>query len=238
MPGLDFARKMPYPFFRVCGEWKLTSFSEASGTKDRVFPVQVRPLGDRVLHGYASRMPRPWEARRGDVFCVEMPLARIRRLDEIGVWRSAGPGVARSSYGLTDLPVSVLDRVAPTALMLAQSEDIERVVMRAIGERQSRFGLVPPPDPDCLVCLSFWGGMVVIDECGFGRDPVGDAMIPAADFGFGIIWAEAGRAKVPDALLDVDIVLGTYICERLYPAMPDPVPTSRALGLAPRYLVD
>ncbi len=81
------------------------------------------------------------------------------------------------------------------------------------------------------VCLSFWGGMLILEESVFEDFIPSEALLPqvVGGFGFGFIWREVSRAAAPDALLDADVLLGKYIADRLYPGLPEPVPTGARL---------
>jgi hypothetical protein len=200
----------------------------------------VKSVGDRALARHISKLSRPWNARPGEVFALERR-AEVRPNDivhfsatEIGYWKKGRDDQADMLVSVFDLPTEELKRVSP--LVVLSMEDNRHAELLSQHIRyfdESRRDERGEDREGSFVCLSFWGGMLIIETAPFEDFCPGDHLVPvlSGGFGFGFIWREVSRAAVPDAYHDADILLGKFIGDRLYPGLPEPVPAARNFGV-------
>lgn len=204
------------------------------------FPLVTRSVGDRALARQIARLSRPWDARSGEVYAIERRVeidaggAVSFAATEVGYWKKGRGRQSDMSVSIFDLPSEELKRVAPlVALSFEDNRHAELVSQHIQYHHETRGDL---KDMSCrpYVCLSFWGGMLVIEEAAFDEFCPGDNLVPElrGGFGFGFIWREVARSAVSDAFLDADIILGRFVTDRLYPGMPEPVPVGRSFGVS------
>ncbi len=199
----------------------------------------MRSIGDRALARQASRLSRPWEARNGEVYAIE------RRVEvdadgsltfvstEIGYWRRGMGGMPDMSVSLFELPGEEMKRVSPFVLLsLEDNRHADLVGQHIKYHHDTREETEDACIGRTYVCLSFWGGMLILEESAFENFRPGDFLLPRLEggFGFGFIWREISRDAVPDAFHDADILLGKFIADRLYPGLPEPTPPGRGFG--------
>jgi len=205
--------------------------------------MTIRSIGDRYLWRLMSALSRPMDARRGEVFAIERRfdfdadgVMEISRQD-VGYWKRGMHGLPDMAVSIFDLPVEELRRVAPTALMIFEDGRHEDPIRRgARAHHEMRVMASGANLSGTYVCLSFWGGVVVVEENAFRDFRPDHRVVPdvPGGFGFGFIWREVSGDAVGDAWLDADVILGKYISDRLYPGLPEPVPPGTEFGVQAR----
>lgn len=206
------------------------------------FLMTVKPVGDRALARQVAKLSRPWEARGGEVYAIE------RRVDideggetrfhssEVGYWKKSLGGMSDMAVSLFDLPMEEVKRISPLVVYsLEDNRHMELITQHIKYHHETRSGSSGFWPPRTYICLSFWGGALIIEESAFEDFNPNDDMLPRlpGGFGFGFIWREVSRNAVSDAYHDADIMLGKYISDRLYPGLPEPVPVGRGFGARP-----
>lgn len=204
------------------------------------FPLVVKSIGERSLARQVSKLSRPWGARVGEVYAVERR-AEVEEggtvtflATEMGYWRKREPGQTDLTVSVFDLPPEELKRVAPLVVLgLEDNRHVELIAQHIKYHHETR-GEIEGWQCRSYVCLSFWGGMLVLEESAFEGFRPGNHLLPllSGGIGFGFIWKEIPRSSVPDAFNDADVLLGQYVTDRLYPSVPGPAPVGRAFGLS------
>jgi len=204
------------------------------------FPLVTRSIGDRALARQASHLSRPWEARSGEVYAIERRIEVegsgdiVASATEVGYWKKGRDGIPDMAVSLLDLPTEEVRSIAPFVLLSLEDQRHTDLVAQHIKyHHETRCGGDPVSwEARTYVCLSFWGGMLILEDSVFEEFRPADGLLPEIDggFGFGFIWQEVSRKAVPDAFLDADIILGKYIADRLYPGIPGPTPPGRGFG--------
>lgn len=189
---------------------------------------------------HISKLSRPWDARPGEVFAFER-CAEVRPNDvvhfsatEIGYWKRGRSGQPDMLVSVFDLSTEELRRVSPLIMLSMEDNRHAELISQHIRYfDESRRDERGEETEGSFVCLSFWGGMLILERAAFEEFAPGDSLIPvlSGGFGFGFIWREVSRAAVPDAFHDAEILLGKFIADRLYPGLPEPVPTARNFGV-------
>jgi hypothetical protein len=213
---------------------------EGRQSKKYRFPLVVRSIGDRGLARQAGRLSRPWEARQGEVYGIE------RRVEvdtegmlslpatEIGYWRRGRGKLPDMSVSVFDLAYDEMKRVAPLVVMMLEDNRHTDLLSQHIKYHHETRGGAFGWQCRSYVCLYFWGGMVIFEESALEDFRPEDDLLPnfTGGIGFGFIWREVNRDAVPHAFLDADVMIGKFISDRVYPGLPEPVPSGRSFGVS------
>lgn len=209
------------------------------------FPMSIRSVGDRALWRQMRGLARPKETHLGHVYAIERRIEVSEagslsfNMYETGYWRGFPGRRSDMSVASTDLTVEGLKRVSALSLLCAESDRYSGMVFRSIREHndgvlRAREGGGAAETACSYVCLSFWGGALILRESAFSGSALSDDLVPdvPGGFGFGFLWREISYDALDDARTDADILIGKYISDRLYPGIPEPRPLGREFGVA------